>query len=60
MFFQRMCTNRQSDNATTGVQSLHEIQQELDDIVTEQGWNSNKVVSLVNENESILSKMKVS
>jgi len=38
---------------------LSDIQKQLDDIVRDQGSNSNEFISLLKENESNLKKMKV-
>eukprot|EP00581_Thalassiosira_minuscula_P005578 CAMPEP_0183736718 /NCGR_PEP_ID=MMETSP0737-20130205/50077_1 /TAXON_ID=385413 /ORGANISM="Thalassiosira miniscula, Strain CCMP1093" /LENGTH=252 /DNA_ID=CAMNT_0025970801 /DNA_START=94 /DNA_END=852 /DNA_ORIENTATION=+ len=46
------------DDLEEEVAVLHDIEQELDDIAHEQGMNSNEIVSMVNENEHVLKRMK--
>lgn len=41
------------------VDCLCDIQKELQEMVSEQGYNTDQAVSLVNENELVLKKMRV-
>lgn len=46
------------DDLEEEVECMHEIEQELVDMLDEQGYNVDEVVDLVDENESVLKKMK--
>jgi len=46
------------DDLLEEVECLIDIQKELDDIASEQGYNTDEIVSTVNENESLLKQMQ--
>ena len=47
------------DDLREEVECMYDVKKELEDMVGDQGYNVDKAVALVNENESILNKMKV-